>query len=393
MIFTVFPDGFIKWRIGIKIFFDFFVVNVKNFVGNLIKKIAVVRMMTYDGSFKSWRASIRISFDSISRWFVGSSMIRRLFDLISSFAKATRAFSPPESTWIRLKTSSPSNTNLPQTFSHADAKLPVLHSILLHKSRCPDSVHPTDAVRNIRWLRLNRFSTHLISRLSSQKHFNQRWFTRTVQTCKSNFFSAFNSQNWHCQKEVCHQSLFFQVFYINHNPSASRWRRKTKLDRLFFGSQSRSSRFCPSALPVTEPVLLLKLCNGNVQQNGLTEPVSPVGWHIGRVKFLRVLLFLLLYHRIISGYLGQFSEFNFKNTFNQIIKKITVVRNHNQRTVIIFQISFQPFHRFQIKVIGRLIQKQIIRFGRSNLARAIRILHPPEKFLTGWSSSFTRSST
>ena len=48
-----------------------------------------------------------------SRWFVGSSRIRRLVSASMSLKRARRAFSPPDRTDTRLWMSSPENRNAP----------------------------------------------------------------------------------------------------------------------------------------------------------------------------------------------------------------------------------------------------------------------------------------
>ena len=49
-------------------------------------------------------ASSSTSFEARSRWFVGSSMHRSAAGLTSILASATRAFSPPDRTEMRLST-------------------------------------------------------------------------------------------------------------------------------------------------------------------------------------------------------------------------------------------------------------------------------------------------
>ncbi|MNY07889.1 hypothetical protein D3C86_1407130 [compost metagenome] len=60
---------------------------------------------------KAW---IRMLTDCMSRWLVGSSRIRKLESVVRDLARATLDFSPPESTLIFLKTSSPVNRKQPR---------------------------------------------------------------------------------------------------------------------------------------------------------------------------------------------------------------------------------------------------------------------------------------
>lgn len=54
----------------------------------------------------------------------------------------------------------------------------------------------------------------------------------------------------------------------------------------------------------------------------------------------------------------QLPMIDLRNTVADPVQKIPVVRNHHQRALIAFQLSFQPFHHFIIQVVGRLIQNQ-----------------------------------
>ena len=62
---------------------------------------------------KSRIASFRISFERISRWFVGSSRIRKFTGSSNSLIMARRVRSPPESTFTFLSEASPPNMNAP----------------------------------------------------------------------------------------------------------------------------------------------------------------------------------------------------------------------------------------------------------------------------------------
>jgi hypothetical protein len=60
------------------------------------------------------RASINISFAFISKWFVGSSKMRRLTGWSRILSSASLLLSPPERTDTVLKTASPSKRKEPR---------------------------------------------------------------------------------------------------------------------------------------------------------------------------------------------------------------------------------------------------------------------------------------
>jgi hypothetical protein len=63
----------------------------------------------------SVRASIRISEETISRWFVGSSMTMKFPGFTRIFARQTLALSPPERTATGFSTSGPEKRKAPHT--------------------------------------------------------------------------------------------------------------------------------------------------------------------------------------------------------------------------------------------------------------------------------------
>ena len=105
-------------------FFDFQAVHVLKhcrstfwscfaFMAFLVQKGSVIPTMIAVPSNK-FKASCKTSLLRMSKWLVGSSMIRKLQGFINNFASATRFLSPPESTEFFLKTSFPLNNNAPK---------------------------------------------------------------------------------------------------------------------------------------------------------------------------------------------------------------------------------------------------------------------------------------
>src|SRR5690554_1326654 len=74
--------------------------------------------------------------------------------------------------------------------------------------------------------------------------------------------------------------------------------------------------------------------------------------------FLRHPLSLLFKPRcVISFPWNTFSAVQFKNPASYMIKKITVVSNTDNRSLILLKMLLQPVDRLCIKVVGRLIKK------------------------------------
>ena len=80
--------------------------------------------MTINVPSYSLSASSRTSRLCRSRWLVGSSSRSRLPGSIISLASARRAFSPPESTAMRLSTSSPVNRKQPRSLRNSRRSRP-----------------------------------------------------------------------------------------------------------------------------------------------------------------------------------------------------------------------------------------------------------------------------
>jgi hypothetical protein len=64
----------------------------------------------------------------MSKWFVGSSSIKKLALLIMVLVKATLAFSPPLNTLMRLSISSPPNKKQPNNARNSKSVFLVPHS-------------------------------------------------------------------------------------------------------------------------------------------------------------------------------------------------------------------------------------------------------------------------
>ena len=54
---------------------------------------------------------------------------------------------------------------------------------------------------------------------------------------------------------------------------------------------------------------------------------------------------------------------HFHDSCCHTIQKVTVMRNHQDRSPELDQIFFQPFGHIEIQVVGRLVQNQQVRFG------------------------------
>ena len=88
-------------------------------------------------------------------------------------------------------------------------------------------------------------------------------------------------------------------------------------------------------------------------QNGLSFPFACPGN-----------VFPLLFGCKISGIVCliavNLSFIDFHNPVAYTVQKIPVMCHHNHCSPVIFQIIFQPLHRFQVQMVRRLIQKQYI---------------------------------
>ena len=75
----------------------------------------------------------------------------------------------------------------------------------------------------------------------------------------------------------------------------------------------------------------------------------------------------------------------FDNLRADTVEEITVVRHHEQAEIGTAEIFFKPFGHIQIKVVGRLIKNQQVRFGNQGVSKATRFNCPPESCFTFWS--------
>ena len=51
------------------------------------------------------------------------------------------------------------------------------------------------------------------------------------------------------------------------------------------------------------------------------------------------------------------------------IKKVAVVRNHQHGIIEIGEVIFQPVNRFQVEVVGWLVEQQIVGFSEQSLSQ------------------------
>ncbi len=61
------------------------------------------------------------------------------------------------------------------------------------------------------------------------------------------------------------------------------------------------------------------------------------------------------------------SEFDLNDLVDHVIKEHAVVADQDDGSRIVFYISFEPFDRFDIEMIGRLVKKQDIGLGEKQL--------------------------
>ena len=61
---------------------------------------------------------------------------------------------------------------------------------------------------------------------------------------------------------------------------------------------------------------------------------------------------------------------DFQNAIHGNVQKIAVVRDHHKGVGIIRQIIFQPVARFQVQMVGRLIEQQQVRLGQQKFRQA-----------------------
>ncbi len=78
---------------------------------------------------------------------------------------------------------------------------------------------------------------------------------------------------------------------------------------------------------------------------------------------------------IIAAVADQFAVANLQNMRDKLVEEIAVVRNHQNRARISPQIFLEPLQRFQVEMIGRLVQHQQVRLLRQQ-PRQMRPHHP-----------------
>src|SRR5262249_5105802 len=65
------------------------------------------------------------------------------------------------------------------------------------------------------------------------------------------------------------------------------------------------------------------------------------------------------------------------------IEKVSIMGNQNQRKGIILQILFQPVARFQVQVVGRLVEQQKAGLLQQELGQSYTHLPPTAEVFTG----------
>ena len=55
------------------------------------------------------------------------------------------------------------------------------------------------------------------------------------------------------------------------------------------------------------------------------------------------------------------SDHDLDSPVRHIVKELPVMRNQHKRSLIIFQVTFKPFDRLYVKVVGRLVKKKHVR--------------------------------
>ena len=54
----------------------------------------------------------------------------------------------------------------------------------------------------------------------------------------------------------------------------------------------------------------------------------------------------------------------FQNPASDVVQKVTIMRNRDDRALVVLQVVLQPGDRFRVQVVGWLVQEQDIRFGQ-----------------------------
>ena len=60
------------------------------------------------------------------------------------------------------------------------------------------------------------------------------------------------------------------------------------------------------------------------------------------------------------------------------IEKVMVMRDQDDAAFVVLQVIFEPVARFDIQMVGRLVEHQEVGRSRSSFASAMRIRMPPE---------------
>ena len=128
--------------------------------------------------------------------------------------------------------------------------------------------------------------------------------------------------------------------------------------------------------------LFLGMCHRNLRRfvlETIHDALQTRDFFLLRIIVLHqlIIIFFLAFHevRIISWITGRCAILNFIYHIYNVIKKHTVMGNNNDRLRIIFQIRLQPLDRCDIQVVGRLVQKQNIRFAQQQFDKCdLRLL-------------------
>ena len=78
---------------------------------------------------------------------------------------------------------------------------------------------------------------------------------------------------------------------------------------------------------------------------------------------------------------------------DELIQKFAIVRDHQDRARIISQIFLEPYERFEIEMIGRLVEQKKSGSCTSSRAKCARMIQPPLIAFTGRSKSDSRKAS
>ena len=92
---------------------------------------------------------------------------------------------------------------------------------------------------------------------------------------------------------------------------------------------------------------------------------------------LHLALGFALAHELIvgAGVIGQLAVFQMQDCADRTVQQFAVVGNDQHGVGVFYQIGLEPQRAFQIQIVGRLVQQQVIGFGKQHSGQSHP--HPP----------------